>query len=66
MNNDIERYDFWNREMQVFLEKEALNKRDLIMRWDSCSNKVPFICSVDVAVKDSPINVYPTGSLLST
>jgi len=64
--NDIERFDFWNREEEAFIEKINNEKRDLIMRWDSCTNKVPFIYSVDIATKESPINDYPTGSLLST
>jgi hypothetical protein len=66
MINDIERFDFWNREADEFIRRENIKKKEILMRWDSCTNKVPFICSIDVAVKDSPINVYPTGSLLST
>lgn len=62
MINDIERHDFWNREMNDFLKKENQKKIDMIIRWDPCANKVPFVLSVDVAVENSPINVYPTSS----
>jgi len=64
--NDIERYGFWNREAKEFLKKERLKKEQQILRWDSCTNKVPFICAIDpcreeLAVED--VNVYPTSSL---
>ena len=45
MINDIERYEFWNREMVDFLKKENQKKIDLLMRWDSVTNKVPFVAS---------------------
>lgn len=41
MNNDIERYDFWNREMEEFLKEERRKELEKIMRWDSVANKVP-------------------------
>ena len=64
--NDIERLDFWNREEEAFITKINNEMRDIIMRWDSCANKVPFIYSDDVAVKKSLIKDYPTDSLLSS
>ena len=39
--NDIERYDFWHREMEEFLKQERRKRLEKIMRWDSVTNKVP-------------------------
>jgi len=39
--NDIERYDFWHREMEEFLKQERRKRLERVMRWDSVTNKVP-------------------------
>jgi len=39
--NDIERYNFWNREMEDYLESIEEDRIKKVLRWDSVINKVP-------------------------
>jgi hypothetical protein len=61
MINDIERFDFWNREADEFLRRENIKKNEKVMRWDSVTNKVPFKLTVDVAKEEAILNEYPTA-----